>query len=47
MDFINELPPPQGKAVIMVVVDRLWKYGRFIALSSNFSSDTIASAFVS
>ncbi|KAF5763515.1 putative nucleotidyltransferase, Ribonuclease H [Helianthus annuus] len=47
MDFITALPPSHGKTVIMVVVDRLSKYGHFIALPSSFTSSTVASIFVS
>ncbi|KAJ0430223.1 putative nucleotidyltransferase, Ribonuclease H [Helianthus annuus] len=46
LDFITCLPPSHGKTVIMVVVDRLSKYGHFIALPSSFSSSTVAEAFV-
>lgn len=47
MDFIIGFLSLRGKIVIMVVVDRLSKYGHFIALPSNFSSETVVSAFVS
>ncbi|KAM0014322.1 putative nucleotidyltransferase, Ribonuclease H [Helianthus debilis subsp. tardiflorus] len=46
MDFITCLPVSQGKTVIMVVVDRLSKYGHFIALPSSFNSITVATAFI-
>jgi hypothetical protein len=32
MDFITRLPKSEGKSVIMVIVDRLTKYGAFIEL---------------
>ncbi|KAA3458751.1 Retrotransposable element Tf2 [Gossypium australe] len=47
MDFITGLPPLRAKTVTMEIVDRLSKYDHFIALPSNFSSETVASTFVS
>ena len=47
MDFITSLPASHGKTVIMVVVDRLSKYGHFIALPGNITSESVAAAFVS
>ncbi|KAM0065899.1 putative nucleotidyltransferase, Ribonuclease H [Helianthus debilis subsp. tardiflorus] len=46
LDFITCLPNSHGKTVIMVVVDRLSKYGHFIALPPSFTSFTVATAFV-
>jgi hypothetical protein len=36
MDFITGLPKPEGKTVIMVVVNRLTNYGHFFSLSHPF-----------
>lgn len=46
MDFITGPPPSKGKIVVMVVVDRLSKYGHFVGLPTHFSSQIVASAFV-
>ncbi|KAJ0511666.1 putative nucleotidyltransferase, Ribonuclease H [Helianthus annuus] len=46
MDFITNLPLTHGKSVIMVVVDRLSKYGNFLSLPPSFTSTTVASVFV-
>ncbi|KAH0784702.1 hypothetical protein KY290_004300 [Solanum tuberosum] len=46
MDFITSLPSSQGRTVILVIVDRLSKYGHFIALSANFTSQKVAEVFV-
>ncbi|KAD6454163.1 hypothetical protein E3N88_08869 [Mikania micrantha] len=46
MDFITGLPFSHGKTIIMVVVDRLTKYGHFIALPTAFNSTTVATIFV-
>lgn len=46
MDFINGLPLSFGKEVIMVVVDRLSKYGHFIALAHPYSAATVAKAYM-
>lgn len=42
MDFITHLPMVHGKSVIWVIVDRLTKYGHFIALPSGYSAIHIA-----
>lgn len=46
MDFITHLPSSGGKTVIWVVIDRLTKYGHFIALPTKFSAVELASLFV-
>lgn len=45
MDFIIALPPVRGTSVIVVVIDRLSKYGHFIPLPS-FSSRIVAESFL-
>jgi hypothetical protein len=46
MDFIDGLPPLQGKTTILVVVDRLTKYAHFCPLAHPYTAIIVAQVFV-
>lgn len=46
MEFIVGLPNAKGFTVILVVVDRLSKFGHFIPLKADFSSSTVGDVII-
>ncbi|KAL9426504.1 hypothetical protein AB3S75_033314 [Citrus x aurantiifolia] len=46
LDFVEGLPSSQGKDIILVVVDRLSKFARFISLTHHFFAKPVAEKFV-
>lgn len=45
-DFIEGFPMSNGFSVLLMVVDRLSKYGQFIALKHSYLGKTVAEAFM-
>lgn len=46
MDFIVSLPKSNGYDVVLVMVDRLSKYGHFIPIKHPYSTKSKAKVFV-
>jgi hypothetical protein len=46
LDFIEGLLVSQGFSIIMVVIDRLTKYGHFLPLAHPYSASTVAQLFL-
>ncbi|XP_047268023.1 uncharacterized protein LOC124898416 [Capsicum annuum] len=46
LDFIKGLPKSNGKDVILVVVDRLSKYGHFLCLHHPYTTQSIAQCYL-
>lgn len=46
MDFMEGLTKSNGKDAIMVIVDKLSKYGHFIALTHPYSTSQVAKVYL-
>jgi len=46
MNFIVQLPTSQGFSTILVVMDRLSKFGYFIPLKANYNAKVVAEVFI-